>query len=122
MYSIVDTHFHIWDLKLRLEYKKTDGSFDWPGPSLTKIYRKFDAAEAAQEMKSSNVGCAIFVQCLNSCPQEIEWVSQLSQDYPVIKGIVGGLDLTQVTFNLFLVLTHFLRNTYNKRLIQLCCI
>ena len=104
MYSIVDTHFHIWDLKLRLVYKKTDGSFDWPGPSLTKIYRKFDAAEATQEMKSSNVGCAIFVQCLNSCPQEIEWVTQLSQDYPVIKGIVGGLDLTQVTFNLFLVL------------------
>jgi len=95
MDSIVDTHFHIWDLELRLKYKKTDGSFDWPVPSLTKIYRKFDAAEAAQEMKSSNVGCAIFVQCLNSCPQEIEWVTQLSRDYPVIRGIVGGLDLTQ---------------------------
>ena len=98
MDSIVDTHFHIWDLKLRLEYKKTDASFEWPGPSLTKIYRKFDAAEAAQEMKSSNVGCAIFVQCLNGCPEEIDWVSQLSRDYPVIRGIVGGLDLTQVCF------------------------
>jgi len=95
MISIVDTHFHIWDLKLRLEYKKTDGSFDWPEPSLTKIYRKFDASEAAQEMKSSQVSCAIFVQCLNGCPEEIEWVAQLAKDYPVIKGIVGGLDLTQ---------------------------
>ena len=100
MNSIVDTHFHIWDLKLRLEYKKTDGSFDWPEQSLTRIYRNFDASEAAQEMKSSQVGCAIFVQCLNGCPEEIEWVAQSARDYPVIKGIVGGLDLTQVHFPL----------------------
>ena len=96
MDSIVDTHFHIWDLKQRLEFKKTDGSFDWPEPSLTKIYRKFDAAEAAEEMKTSNVDSAIFVQCLNACPEEIEWVTKLSKEYPVIRGIVGGLDLTQV--------------------------
>ena len=96
MDSIVDTHFHIWDLQTRQEYKKTDGSFDWPDASLTKIYRKFDAAEAEKEMKSSNVSSAIFVQCLNGCPEEIEWVAQLAKDYPVIRGIVGGLDLTQV--------------------------
>ena len=39
---------------------------------------------------------AIFVQCLNSCPEEVAWVSRLAEDHPVIKGIVGGLDLTQV--------------------------
>ena len=39
---------------------------------------------------------AIFVQCLNSCPEEVAWVSKLAEDHPVIKGIVAGLDLTQV--------------------------
>ena len=39
---------------------------------------------------------AIFVQCLNSCPEEVAWVSKLAEEHPVIKGIVAGLDLTQV--------------------------
>ena len=39
---------------------------------------------------------AIFVQCLNRCPEEVAWVSKLAEEHPVIKGIVAGLDLTQV--------------------------
>ena len=48
------------------------------------------------EMARSKVEAAIFVQCLNSCPSEVGWVEGLAAKYPLIKGIVGGLDLTQV--------------------------
>merc|ERR1719234_528300 len=46
-------------------------------------------------MVKSGVEAAIFVQCLNSCPEEVAWVASLAQKYKFIKGIVGGLDLTQ---------------------------
>ena len=97
--TIIDTHFHIWDLELRksIRTSQSDGSFDWPDASLTKIFRNFTASEAAEELKKSNVDAAVFVQCLNNCPDEIKWVEDLAKEHPVIKGIVGGVDLTQVT-------------------------
>ena len=108
MNSIIDTHFHIWDLNLRLKYPKTDGSFDWPDESLSKIYRNILADEAASEFKTSKVEAAIFVQCLNGSPEEIKWVEDLSSTYPVIKGLVGGIDLSQVNQSFYscTLLTH----------------
>ena len=96
MNNIIDTHFHIWDLGLRLKYQKTDGSFDWPDESLSTIHRNILADEAAREFQKSKVEAAIFVQCLNGSQEEIKWVEDLSSSYPVIKGIVGGIDLSQV--------------------------
>jgi len=95
MNNIIDTHFHIWDLGLRLKYQKTDGSFDWPDESLSTIHRNILADEAAREFQKSKVEAAIFVQCLNGSQEEIKWVEDLSSSYPVIKGIVGGIDLSQ---------------------------
>ena len=60
-----------------------------------QIHRNILAEEAASEFSKSGVEAAIFVQCLNSCPEEVEWVESLAAKHPVIKGIVGGLDLTQ---------------------------
>jgi len=97
MEGIVDTHFHIWDLQLRNTYKKTDGSFDWPDASLPKIHRNILAPEAEEELLGSGVKAAIFVQCLNSCVEEVRWVEKLAEKHKIIKGIVGGLDLTQDT-------------------------
>jgi len=97
MEGIVDTHFHIWDLQLRNTYKKTDGSFDWPDASLPKIHRNILAPEAEEELLRSGVKAAIFVQCLNSCLEEVRWVEKLAEKHKIIKGIVGGLDLTQDT-------------------------
>ena len=96
--KIIDTHFHIWDLDHRksIRTSKSDGSFDWPDASLVKIFRNFSASEVAGELNKSNVDAAVFVQCLNNCPEEIRWVEDLAKEHPVIKGIVGGVDLTQV--------------------------
>ena len=33
---------------------------------------------------------------INSCPEEVAWVAALAEKHKFIKGIVGGLDLTQV--------------------------
>ena len=44
------------------------------------------------------VEAAIFVQCLNNCPEEINWVEEQAKEFRVIKGIVGGIDLTQVDY------------------------
>ena len=98
--GIIDTHFHIWDLSLRRTFDKTDSSFDWPDSSLPLIHRDILIDEAASQPTSSRVDGAIFVQCLNGCPQEVKWVENLATKYPLIKGIVGGLDLTQVINNI----------------------
>ena len=58
-----------------------------------QIHRNILAEEAVSEFSKSGVEAAIFVQCLNCCPEEVAWVEGLA--YPVIKGIAGGLDLTQ---------------------------
>ena len=63
---------------------------------MSQIHRNISAEEAVSEMARSQVEAAIFVQCLNSCPSEVAWVEGLAAKYPLIKGIVGGLDLTQV--------------------------
>ena len=57
MDSIVDSHFHIWDLALRRSYPYTDASFDWPGPqpNTAAIHRDFTAAEVAAELGGSRV-------------------------------------------------------------------
>jgi len=95
MEKIVDSHFHIWDLSLRATYPKTDASFDWPNSSSPVIHRNIQATEAEEEMVKSGVEAAVFVQCLNSCPGEVAWVASLAQKHKFIKGILGGLDLTQ---------------------------
>jgi len=95
MARIIDTHFHIWDFDLRKTFTKTDGSFDWPDESLPKIHRNILAAEAEEELIKSGVEAAIFVQCLNRSEEEVRWVEKMAEKHKVIKGIVGGLDLTQ---------------------------
>lgn len=92
---IVDSHFHIWDFPMRGSFHKTDASFDWPDSSLPKIHRDILAPEAEVEMQKSGVGAAVFVQCLNSCPEEVAWLASLASQHSFIKGVVGGLDLTQ---------------------------
>jgi len=95
MAQLIDSHFHIWDLALRATFPRTDGSFDWPDASLPIIHRNIQVEEAETEMAKSGVQAAVFVQCLNSCPDEVAWVAGLARKHPFIKGIVGGLDLTQ---------------------------
>merc|ERR1711915_447490 len=95
MEYIIDTHFHIWDFDLRATFKKTDESFDWPDASLPKIHRNILAPEAEKDLLKSNVRAAVFVQCLNKSEEEVKWVEQLAEKHKIIKGIVGGLDLTQ---------------------------
>ena len=60
-----------------------------------QIHRNILADEAVAELVKSGVEAAIFVQCLNKCMDEVRWVEKLAEKHTVIKGIVGGLDLTQ---------------------------
>ena len=60
-----------------------------------QIHRNILADEAVAELVKSGVEAAIFVQCLNRCMDEVRWVEKLAEKHTVIKGIVGGLDLTQ---------------------------
>jgi len=52
------------------------------------------AEEAGSAMAAAGVKNAVFVQCCNSCQEEIDWVDKLARDNTFIKGIVGGVDLT----------------------------
>jgi len=92
--EVIDTHFHIWDLQLRSTYPDPDASYGWPDSSLPPIYRNITAEEAGSAMTAAGVKNAVFVQCCNSCREEIDWVDKLARENNFIKGIVGGVDLT----------------------------
>ena len=54
-----------------------------------------------------------------SCPEEDAWVASLAQKHKFIKGIVGGLDLTQVviiiiSFNFIIITKNFIMASVNN--------
>ncbi|XP_069115769.1 L-fucono-1,5-lactonase-like [Argopecten irradians] len=82
----VDTHFHIWDLD---HFK-----YPWPTSNEGPIFRTVTAAEYVDNLRKTPVKYGVFVQCLNGHPDESKWVMQQAKSWPEIKGVVGGVDLT----------------------------
>lgn len=82
----VDSHFHIWDLK-RFFYQ-------WPTKDMT-IYRTIEASELEKALETTPVKNAVFVQVLNDCVEESQWVADLAKQYSFIKGIVAGINVSR---------------------------
>ncbi|XP_060083912.1 L-fucono-1,5-lactonase-like [Ylistrum balloti] len=82
----VDSHFHIWDLQ----------KFDYPWPTSQEgpIYRNVSPKEYVNSLNGTPVRHGVFVQCLNGNPEESKWVMDQAKSYPEVKGVVGGIDLT----------------------------
>ena len=96
-YEVVDGHLHIWNLsEIRDKLPADNASSSFPNDvDSAAINRTLDLAEIAPICERNGVRNAVFVQCFNDAPEEAEWVHRVSQDTPLIKGIVAGLDLEQ---------------------------
>ena len=89
--KIVDSHFHIFDLEVRNNYPNQNPSHGFPSaeqpeinrsfaqfspfaPIIRNLFRSHTIEEAGQEMAARGIKNAVFVQCYNDCPEEIDWV------------------------------------------------
>ena len=111
--KIVDSHFHIFDLEARNSFPNQNPSHGFPSDQQPEINRSFSKIffqgacehcslnrshtieEAGQEMGKRGIKNAVFVQCYNDCPEEIDWVYKEAEKHRFLKGVVGGLDLTK---------------------------
>jgi len=93
--KIVDSHFHIFDLDVRNSFPNQNPSHGFPSAQQPEINRSHTIEEAGQEMAGRGIKNAVFVQCYNDCPEEIDWVFKQAEKHRFLKGVVGGLDLTK---------------------------
>ncbi|XP_013393929.1 uncharacterized protein LOC106161506 isoform X1 [Lingula anatina] len=84
--DLVDTHFHLWNLK-KFQYA-------WPDADVPILFRDINIEEYAEETRDTTFRHAVFVQVLNNCPEETKWLLKLAKTHPFLKGVVGGIDLT----------------------------
>jgi len=93
--KIVDSHFHIFDLVARNAYPDQNPSHGFPSEQQPELNRSHTIEEAGSEMATQGIKHAVFVQCYNDCPEEVDWVYQQAKKASFLKGVVGGLDLTK---------------------------
>jgi len=92
---VIDSHFHIFDLEFRANLPNKNASHKFPSPDQKAIHRTHTLKEVEIELRSCGIEDAFFVQCYNDCPEESEWVAEQAAQHQVLKGVVGGLDLTK---------------------------
>lgn len=91
--KIVDSHFHIFDLEVRNAFPNQNPSHGFPSDKQKEINRSHTVEEAVTEMNVMGIKNAVFVQCYDDCPEEVDWVYKQAEKQKFIKGVVGGLDL-----------------------------
>ena len=94
--DIIDSHLHVYDLKLRDSFPNQNASHEFPsikdeGPIVMDITQEY-AKEIANK---SGVKKVVMVMCFDDCPEETQWVYDNAQNVDLIIGIVAGLDLTK---------------------------
>ena len=77
--KIIDSHFHVFDIDVRNGFPNQNESMGFPDGDI--INRSHTVKEAVECMDSNNVGGAVFVQCYNDCPEEIDWIYQQVQNF-----------------------------------------
>lgn len=84
----VDGHFHIWELE-RFKYF-------WPTEAEKEagLFKDFTIEEYNRQRGETPVKYGVFIQVLNHSPEEAEWLFELAEKNPAIKGVVAGVDLT----------------------------
>ena len=96
-FSIVDTHIHIWKLSVTASYPNRNISHSqFPHHEKTPaIYCDVGPAEMERQLNANNVGCAVFVQVYNDCPEETEWVIDNAPNGR-IAAVVAGVDPSKI--------------------------
>lgn len=95
-YVIVDSHLHVFDLKLRDSFPNQNVSHSFPSEKdHAAICKTTTLDEAGKVTGDSGVENVVFVMCYDDCPEEARWVYKTAQKHAFLKAIVAGLDLTK---------------------------
>lgn len=80
----LDSHQHFWHFNTR--------DYGWMGDNMSNIKRNFLPAELAHTLQSEGFDGSIAVQARQSLA-ETNWLLDLANENPIIKGVVGWVDL-----------------------------
>jgi len=80
----IDSHQHYWHFNT--------ADYGWMGDNMSVIKRDFLPADLLPELKSIDFDGSVAVQARQSI-EETNWLLQLADEHPHIKGVVGWLDL-----------------------------
>lgn len=80
----IDSHQHYWHFNT--------ADYGWMGENMSVIKRDFLPADLLPELKSIDFDGSVAVQARQSL-EETNWLLQLAEEHPHIKGVVGWLDL-----------------------------
>lgn len=80
----IDSHQHYWHFNT--------ADYGWMGDNMSVIKRDFLPTDLLPELKSIDFDGSVAVQARQSI-EETNWLLQLADEHPHIKGVVGWLDL-----------------------------
>ena len=80
----IDSHQHYWHFNT--------ADYGWMGDNMSVIKRDFLPTDLLPELKSIGFDGSVAVQARQSL-EETNWLLQLADEHPHIKGVVGWLDL-----------------------------
>lgn len=80
----IDSHQHYWHFNT--------ADYGWMGENMAVIKRDFLPTDLLPELKSIDFDGSVAVQARQSL-EETNWLLQLADEHPHIKGVVGWLDL-----------------------------
>ena len=80
----IDSHQHYWHFNT--------ADYGWMGDNMSVIKRDFLPADLIPELKSIDFDGSVAVQARQSY-EETNWLLQLADEHPHIKGVVGWVDL-----------------------------
>lgn len=81
---IIDAHHHLW------QFNEKD--YGWMDDSMQVLRRDYLPGELEEEIKKAGVSGTVVVQA-RQIPEETEWLLELAENNPFIKGVVGWVDL-----------------------------
>ncbi|MEW6238365.1 MAG: amidohydrolase family protein [Candidatus Omnitrophota bacterium] len=80
----IDSHQHFWWYNAQ--------EYGWIGPELSMLRRDFLPHDLAPLLKQSGIGGSVSVQARQTLA-ETQWLLDLSDEHPFIRGVVGWVDL-----------------------------
>ena len=81
---IIDAHHHLWQFN--------DKDYGWMDDSMQVLKRDYLPDDLEKEIKKVGVTGTVVVQARQSL-EETEWLLELSERHPFIKGVVAWVDL-----------------------------
>jgi L-fuconolactonase len=86
--TIVDSHHHVWDLRVRDQ--------DWiRGPEMAVLRRSFSLDDLRPHARRFEVAATVLVQTVTVAAETPEMLALAASD-PLVSGVVGWTDLTSV--------------------------